>query len=635
MTSLTRWWMVWSAATALCLLLMLFHRSDTAVFMGRYSSSYMVQLGVMAVALLVCGGMLTLAARGKLPDLRPSLPKGRALGVMLGLGILGLIALWWWLPGARQQPAIALFSAYLVVGGSSLLLWIARTATGTPPAWIAPLLLAVSITVSIGLAAVYMGHLPASLLYDEPRLANQGYEMFRTGTATVPMYPDADTQRPLREPILYVTMGEWLNLVGMSLVNARWFWWLMGAASVPFIFLTARRVYGTAGAVTAAVIAASLLLLHTYLRADYGVTLGLAIALFALGEGQARQRWAWYFVAGLAIAATMTGHMLSMRWIAAFGLMMTIEYARVLWQARGWRWYAPFWAFIGGGLVFTVIFLYANSWAWHISLSSYLAGLSGSYNAEAGLADVALYGQGIIRLLNIAQVWFIQYVALHPLEFGLGIVGLLYWAGAGNRQEQRWGVLFLLGTLGLFVLLPKPSAYYWVHHLPFIALAGAGLLVKISRATRDRLTWAWVVGVVLLISLSTVDILWNARTNTQNADQTIALGYQLNQLLPQNVQRVAARQPYYYGLAGRQFVNIEVFHNIPWQQWQTKLGILLPQAVLVTRGWDDPYPAVFDYLKAAGFVKVQCFPLDIYALSAELYLLPQDVPPQLQSQCKS
>ena len=71
-----RWWIVWSAATALCLVLMLFHQSDNGIVLGRYSTSYMVQLGVMSTALIASITILVFVARGKLPNLHAYLPQG-------------------------------------------------------------------------------------------------------------------------------------------------------------------------------------------------------------------------------------------------------------------------------------------------------------------------------------------------------------------------------------------------------------------------------------------------------------------------------------------------------------------------------------------------------------------------------
>jgi hypothetical protein len=632
---------IWSALTLFCFLLMLLHQSDEGVFFGRYSASYLLQLGVMAFFFAVSIVILLLTNRKKialisktpvgaghasplqnqhLPNLSRFLPQKYGLFFILMLGIAALIAIWLFLPGGRGQPAVALFSVYLLLTGSGILLWLARQTPLILPQYSDVILVLLGIGITLLLSLRYVGHIPASLLYDEPWVTNWSVALWQTGTPQVPMYPLLNAERALAGSSWFVALGAWLDIFGISLVNARWFWWLLGMMSVPFLALAANRVYGRTGAVLAALLGLGLFLPHNYGRWDVGVLLALAIALYALVSGWQSGRWQWYIVAGGATALSLEGHFISLRWIVALGALIAWEYLQQMRQKRRWLFYAPFWAFLAGGIIGSLLFLFWHTLAWGIAPLNWWAELTQAYTAETGLATT--YGSGLERIGNMAQAWMLQTLIDYPLETGLLILGLLAWIFRGDAFERRWLTMFILGTLILLVLQPKTSPFYAVHHLPFTVLAGTGLLVKISGAVHTRRTLAWGVSVMLVISLSTTHILWLVRSNTQNADQTIASGYTIQALLPPEIERIAARQPFYYGLSAREFVNIELFHNLNWQEWENQIGLLPPQAVIVVRGWDDVYPAVLDYIAAAKMVKIACVPLDIYGGAADVYVLP-------------
>ncbi len=645
---------LWSNLTLICLLLMLLHHSDEGVFFGRYSASYMLQLGVMAFFFVISVIMVIVANRKKIglghvgtrhavslqnnrilkwlilkfpKNQNNILPPKYGLYLSLILGSAVLIAIWLFLPGGRTQPAVALFSVYLMLTGSALLIWIARQTTFILPKSSDVFFVLLGIAITLMLSLRFVGQIPASLLYDEPWVTNWGVALWQTGTPQVPMYPLLSPERALAGSSWFVPLGAWLDIWGISLVNARWFWWLLGMMSVPFLALAANRVYGRTGAVLAAVLGLGLFLPHNYGRWDVGVLLALAIALYALASGWQSGRWQWYAIAGIATALSLEGHFISLRWIGAFGVIIAWEYFQVLRQKRR-LFYAPFWAFVIGGLVGSLLFLFWHTLAWGIAPLAWWTELGQAYSAEAGLATA--YGTGLERVGNMAQAWIIQTLVDYPLETGLLVLGLLAWIFKGNASERRWLLLFLLGTLILFMLQPKTSPFYAVHHLPFTILAGTSLLIKVSSATHNQRTLAWGASLFLVMSLSTAHVFWLVRSNTQNADQTIAVGYEIQHFLPPEIESVAARQPFYYGLSDREFVNIELFHNLNWQRWDTQLGLLPPQAVIVTRGWDDVYPAVLDYIAAVQMVNIGCFALDIYGGAADVYVLPEFAIPEVR-----
>ena len=620
---------IWAFVSLVVLGLMLLHQSDDGRFFGRYSLTYAATLGAML--LLTLGACVTagLAWAGRLPAFSRPLPL--RLGAALALG-LPLVALLYWkfLPGSRTDPGPTLFLLYttglLLAGG----VWLIRRADRALPRW-GTVALGAGVLLLAGLIGiVYLGRVPQSLPYDEAWLLNWGYTMFSTGEARVGMFPNQPPARAAAGIMIpYLTMGAWADIFGIGFETTRLHILLLGWLGVPFVGLAGRRVYGVSAGWAAAGIYVLLMLPHTYIRQDPFAALALALALFFWFEARHRQRLWLYCAAGMSTALILEGSHFAARYIAAAGLLLTLDYARQIWRARRWVWNAPYWVFAAGGVSYCLFYLYFHSLHWGVSLTDYFTIAVTSYENEVGLGGWMTFEQ---RVPVIISRWLEDYLLRYPLDFALLLLGL---AGAFWRREATDRLLlgiFAISMLLLWLLLPKHNYFYYVHHLPILALWVGALVARLGQPEAGGLSRAGaaLLGAIALLMVVQVD---DMSRNNQNADSMIANGYTVNALLRQEVTRVAGWQSYYYGLAARDFVGTETFIDYPAETWRERWGIEPPQAIILTQNQDTMHANIWAYIDQHEMQLSACLPLAMYGGWSYLYILPEYAPDDLPQNC--
>ena len=620
---------LWALVSLVVLGLMLLHQSDEGRFFGRYSLTYAATLGAML--LLTLGACVTagLAWAGHLPVFSRPLPL--RLGAALALGLpLAALLYWKFLPGSRTDPGPTLFLLYttglLLAGG----VWLIRRADRALPRW-GTVALGAGVLLLAGLIGiVYLGRVPQSLPYDEPWMASCGYTLFRTGQpglAIFPVHTLAQDAAWLGAPC--VTIAAWSSIFGIGFETTRLHMLLLGMLGVPFVGLAGRRAYGAAAGWAAAGVYALLLLPHMYLRHDPFAALALALALFFWFEARHRQRLWLYFAAGMSTALILEGSHFAARYIAAAGLLLTLDYARQIWREGRWVWNPPYWAFAAGGIVYCLLYIYFHSLHWGVSLADYLAIVGGGYESELGLGGNLAFSQ---RFPLIVSLWLEDYLLRYPLDFALLLAGM---AGALWRRASvdcSLLIFFALSTVFLWLILPKHNFYYYVHHLPILALWVGALVAHLGEPEAGRLSRAGaalLVAIVLLVVAQVDDM----SRNNQNADSMIANGYTVNALLRQEVTRVAGWQSYYYGLAARDFVGTETFIDYPAETWRERWGIEPPQAIILTQNQDTMHANIWAYIDQHEMQLSACLPLAMYGGWTYLYILPEYAPDELPQNC--
>lgn len=621
---------LWAGVSLLVLALMLLHQSDDGRFFGRYSLTYAATLGVMLLLTLGACVAAGLAWARRLPAFSRPLPL--RLGAALALG-LPLVALLYWklLPGSRTDPGPTLFLLYttgllLVVG-----VWLIRRNDRALP-HSGAVALGAGVLLLAGLIGIaYLGRVPQSLPYDEAWLLNWGYTMFSTGEARVGMFPHQAPARVAGLGSIFIwLMGGWGSAISLDYSSVRLFVLLMGWLGVPFVGLAGRRAYGPAAGWAAAGVYALLLLPHTYIRYDVFTALALALALFFWLEARHRQRLWLYVAAGVATALMMEGSQFALRYIVAAGLLLTLDYARQIWRARRWVWNAPYWAFVAGGLAFGLLFYVPfRTIAWGVSLDEWLGILGASYEHETGLGGWMTFEQ---RVPVIISRWLEDYLLRYPLDFALLLAGL---AGAFWRREAADRLLlgiFAISTLLLWLLLPKHNYFYYVHHLPILALWVGALVARLGEPEAGRLSRAGaaLLGAIALLMAAQVD---DMSRNNQNADSMIANGYTIDGLLPPELRTVVGWQSYYYGLAARDFIGSETFINYPAETWRERWGIEPPQAIILTQNQDTMHANIWAYIDQHEMQLTACLPLAMYGGWTYLYVLPEYAPDDLPQNC--
>jgi hypothetical protein len=622
-------WRLWIALCALTiglLVLMLSHQSDTPTIFGRYSLTYAFQLATMILLILVFAGLALLSVRGISFNAARFIPKSRALAGVIALsGMIALMIYWAFFPGGRSQPGVMLFAVYSTSLLFVLWLWLLH-ATGAGQIHMGrwgTLLAVLTLVIAVGLTLATLGHVPPSLFLDEAWIANWGVSWYTQGHPVSTLMPDMSPAAALRGPLFFIGMGVWLQKFGITLANGRLFWLMLAIITGLASFAVLRRWYGTATAAWGAVLFACLLPSHVYLRMDTGVAFFLAIGLWALSRAKATNRLGWYLIAGMAIAWIEEGHLMGFVYAIAFGLMFTWDYVRHLWQSRRWVWQKSFWGFAAGGLLGAALYLFLHSVPWGITPMEWIQSLTQQYGGEQTMGTQTPL---LERVSLLTQSWMLDYLLYHPLESALFAAGLGWALTRGDTRMKRLAIIIILAQIGLFLVIPKRSFYYFVFNLPVVVLFAAGLLADLTgRWQRLSLirTSAFIGLAGLLLTQN-----WLISQSRQNADRMIALSYEINEALPPQIERVAAWQGYYFGLSDRQFLNSEILYRLPKGitladlYWPTQP----PQALLITLGLDDMQTELFDYIDEHGFVRVRCYPLDIYGQRADLYLRPEDDP---------
>jgi len=636
--SRSRLFLAWLVISITLFVLMLGHTSTPATILGRFSPSYVVTLGVMVATILVAAGGYGLAKANRLPALSLRLPGTRwtAWGITLG-GATMIVLLWLFLPGSLHLPALAAFRVYvvaLVFAG----LWALLHLSGTfdlPLAdrWMVMIPAGV-IVLMVVLTVLYLGRTQPSTLQDEPFLVNWAWSSFRSGEPSLSMFPSRQREFQAFGSALVPVMGAWLNVVGISLKSARLFWLLVGWAGAPFIYLTARRLYGKVAALVALVFALVIPLEHSEVRPDIWVSTILAIALYCFFRARATQSRILHFGVGLALGLAAEGNQYSVRFALAFLLIYVIDYIQLIRKTRRWVWNPPFWAFAAGGLTFIVgyVVLHVVVWA-RVDLPGALAILRQLYNTETELMSAMSYWE---RILKSSLEWFVNYPGAHPFETLLALAGI---GGALLRWRESDRILLfilLVGTVLLCLLLAHYQPFYWIHHLPIIALLGgafAGDLVR--RSGVEQLNFAVVALIAGGVALLAANIHYVA-TRSPNADRYIQIGEIIGQSLPPEIEWVTGDQIFYYGLSERHYVSIGELETRPTTVWKSELGVEAPQAVILIEGLFGDFPAMKSYIRSSGLELAQCFDVEAArGTRVELYLptssLLADAPPGCKS----
>lgn len=622
---------VWFGLSVLLLGIMLGHESDPPHLVARYSRSYAAMLGVMVVLTLLSAVAWQRVRMGDRPDqwIGRVLPGERVAWIVAIGGPAALGAYWRLMPGARNQIAITLFLIYsaalLFVGMIVTLVNVRRTERTLPRVWVSGVVMALCLIIA-ALAIQFVGDVPPSLENDEPSQLNKALATYSDGKPSHWMFPGKDTlQTAMSITIAHPVLGWLLAERGVSLEVGRWFWLAVAWAGAPFIALTARMLYGRGAATAALLLALVLPLGHNYIRPDALVSTLLAAGLYFFFSARQRESHWRYAVAGFLTAFAVEGHRYGARFVVVIALGLGMAYVAQVWTTRRWQWYAPFWYFTAGAVCAALLFIAGHSLLWGYSLNDFFDAVSGTYESERGLAP----GDGSFKPSLITRVsgrWITEYAIQHPVETSLILGGLLM-AAVRRTRSDLWLAGILAGaTAVLAVLLAHFNAYYWIHHLPLAAILGGAFVAWIAGLDADkplnRVALAASAALIVLVAANLA-----VRSGGHDARQLIAVAHTLHDTLPDEVERMAGHQVYYYGLSDRDYVQLGALKQKPAALWEADWGILPPQAIILTLGRDHTQPAVQDYIREADLRIARCVESDVPLGFTVLYL-PADLLPE-------
>ena len=455
----------------------------------------------------------------------------------------------------------------------------------------------------------------------------------------------------LNNPFMWVVSGAVQHLIGAGWLQARAFYLVVGVLACPFVFLTAKRLYGSFAGWSAALLAFYIPLHYNWARADIWVTTATAIAIycyfFALDSDGKRARVA-SFACGFFIVSTIDGHFYGIAFVVVFCLLHVWKQLRHF-RIHRWRLKPAFTYFVVGCAAYSLFWLWYHVYLPGVFLEDIPGLLRKNYSWEAQwfTYDIA----GIPRVVEIAYRMFRFYIHLQPLELFL----YLFLVAIAIRRRKRADLILLsifLGSLLLFVaLIAHPNKYYFVFWMPFLAVWFGGFTQDIcGRVNCAGSFHKWISNGALLflvviltmyegraIEVATNPSLMRRR---QEFESLIEAGRRFDELLP-NEEDIVIRGnlPFYLGMPlrlnyhARLFEEPIVSHDLSPQP---------PSAFILLLPFHERWPHMADYINEYSFVAVECIPLgELYTIwgkqdsshTAALFLHPNYAPDNPPPSC--
>lgn len=476
------------------------------------------------------------------------------------------------------------------------------------------------IIVGVVTALLLSGRVPHLVDYDEPGEINLSISLvdppgFRWG-----LYPHMSAAEvSLSYSFLNVLAGLWLKALGIGIAQGRLFFLSLTWISVPFIFLTARRLFGFGAGIAAAIIAVFIPLTDIFIRPDGWVATTTSVALYFYFVSRssppilARLHIVSDFLVGLAVGLGLEGHPYAVRFILVFTALYFIEYIQA-WRTTHHLWHRPFYLFILGGLVSGAIYLYL-----HVGLSgTYLFDIPKMYSGIYSTQRSYSIRQNFWEHLILDNFVILQiYVKVHLGEVLLLMIGL--WWAIRVPQIQAWRLLGIWSSsvvIGL-LLLAHPNYYYIIYNLPFIAILVGGAIQGIRTKSTVKADFYVKVTVTIVMLLGT------AFTLLRKEDPAIkeyALGKTIESMFPASMS-IIGPQVYYLSMIDRpRFYATEIINH---PDLMNSIG---RQFALVVRVDSSP-DAEFDldtimvstYLMNTKLERVYCLPKE-GTKSVEIYM---------------
>lgn len=439
--------------------------------------------------------------------------------------------------------------------------------------------------------------------------------------------------------MVWPVAGHYMRLFGVGINQARFFCLLMSALALPFIGLSARRLYGNTAAFCAVAVGIAIPLQYNWVRADGWVATATAIALYAMLRAKDPGRFRlWSFISGVAATSAVEGHVYGGAFSVTFCVLWLLRWLRDRRQGESGATQA-FGCFVAGCLIFTLL------WAsYHIALPGTALSdvpdlLRETWEWEVNTSNPT--GQvGLTPANTLLQLKIYLYSA--PAE--LILLAIVLVAALIRRNAADRLLLSLAGgalaIVGLF--LAHVNDFYLVFAFPFFAIWFGAWLARFFREGAEHsaqginLSFAGLF--VLLAAILLYALFAHARslehgllTHRAQLREMERIGREIDAMLPPADVVVAGDPGYYPGMPQR--LNFASSFSFTWglPKYQA-FGD--PEAVIVTPGVDDDWPHLGAWLGEREFQPARCFSgHDLGEGVTILYLSPELMPPQSAIDC--
>lgn len=597
-----------------CIAATLAQPTSPAVFLGRFSRTSLILFVLLVLTAPLAWLVPRVLRRFRLP-----LVAGAGLFIGCSAAIFGL-----WLLIDNPTPSYIILRLYISFALAVAALWALESVPlAIDAVGVVFVVTLISIGVEIGAMALST-RFPGLLWTDEGYNTSLALSFAWRGVLGVPSFQYASSG-PMYS-LIYIGLGAWYSVFGVSLASGRFFVLLAGMAGLQFLFFASRRVYGRYAATAAVVVGLSALIAMNYLRADVGVGLFLAIAFyyFTLAEygrdGTPRQgQILFHLVAGIAVGFSLDGHPSAYRFVIAFGLAYLLEYVVLVRERR--RIVMP-WAqlLFGVGAAFGL--------GAYILLYSALA----PETFLSNLQNPNIMGEfSLPRAFDLLIAQFNALLANMPVLLGCGLLGMIV-ALRGRGPMNRLLVIVLVSNVLIFALTyTYHRDYYTLHNLAALALLGAAGFSALQ-AEQERAEHQ-LIGVALLVTTAALGVVSGQvrADESQDYGQALVVAEEIRHIVPTD-ERVVGIDPFVLRMYDYpEFIDMNaaaviaardrINEAVAWEQ-------IDPSAVVIVRDYPiRPPEALLAYTTNHAFRLVRCWET---SRLGRVELLMRRLPPDIE-----
>ena len=349
-------------------------------------------------------------------------------------------------------------------------------------------------------------------------------------------------------------------LIGAGWLQARAFYLVIGVLTSPFVYLTAKRLYGSIAGWSAALLAFYIPLHYNWARAEIWVTTATAIAIYCYfsshGDDTKRVKVA-SFACGFFIVSTIDGHFYGIVFAIVFCLLHLWEQLRHFRRYR-WRLKPAFTYFILGCAAYSIFWLWYHVYLPGIHLGDIPRLLTQNYAWELQVYSTGK--TGIVKILEDAFRMLRWYISQQPHELFLCVFLVAMAIGRRRRADRILLSIFIGSVLIFFSIIAHPNKHYHVFWMPFLAIWFGGFLQDIcGRVNSARVLQPKRISNGALLFLVAVLMVYERKAiegaaqptairNRIQLEDMIGAGRQFDDILPEEDIKIAGNLPFYLGM---------------------------------------------------------------------------------------
>ena len=307
------------------------HQSKHPVFFGVYSIRYaLLLLGLMVIS---TGLMLVSIHRWRQRLLqRPERVVPRRLAWALVIGgwvalLVSYVSLSLFFPDNENHYLITSFGVITVATSFGILLWrngfIQESGLKVNRYWIIAVLIFQTVIV-----ALFISRVPYIKLAGEVWGLGSAYKQFHDVSSFISIWPERNAHTWMHFFATWPFLGAYQALFGVGMLQARFFYLLLGWLATPFIYLTARRLYGKTAAFFSAFISILIPIHFNWAPHHMWVPTATAISIYFLSLylfHTKERKLSYIYLCGFTSISAVEGHPYGGAFAIMLGIILIIE----------------------------------------------------------------------------------------------------------------------------------------------------------------------------------------------------------------------------------------------------------------------------------------------------------------------